>query len=57
MNEHDGSEQTPCAALSINVKHSQDLKESNASDGTRREHLSIAAECQHHQRRHHNYEI
>lgn len=44
MNENDGAEQSPCAALPIDVEHSEDLKEANASNGAGRKDLSVAAE-------------
>lgn len=43
MNEHDGAEQSPCATLSVDMKHPKNLKKANASNGARRKHLTIAA--------------
>jgi hypothetical protein len=57
MNENDRAEQSPCAALPIDVEHSKDLKKANASNGARCEHLAVAAKGQHHHRGHHDDEI
>lgn len=54
MNEHDGAEKSPCATLSIDMKHSQNLQKADAPYGGSGEHLTIASHWQHHHGRDHH---
>lgn len=57
VNEDNGAEQAPRAALSVHVQHAQDLQEADAADGRGGEHLAVGPGRQHHYRRHHHDQI
>ena len=40
MDEDDGAEESPGAALAVDVQHAEDLEEADAADGARGENLS-----------------
>ena len=57
MDEDDGSEQPPGAALAVDVEHAQNLEEPDPADRGCRKHLAIRPHRQHHDRGTHHNEI
>ncbi len=57
VNEDHGPEQPPRASLPVDVQHPQDLEESDAADGARREHLAVGAHRKHDDGRRHHDEV
>lgn len=57
MDEYDWTEQSPCATLSVNVEHTENLQKSNATNRTRCENLSIASQRKYDKWSYHNNEI
>ena len=41
MDEDDGAEESPGAALAVHVQHAEDLEEADAADGARGEDLGV----------------
>lgn len=57
MHVDDRAEESPRARLSIHMKHSQYLQESNATNGRRCEYLTVATDGYHESRGHNHHDI
>ena len=57
VDEDDRSEESPGAALPVDVEHAQDLEEADAADGRGGEDLPVRTHRQHHDRRRHHDQV